>query len=204
MCYHTKQTKNLRQVEQRFKAKAEQPEIFNDNAIYNGFTFPVTPVILDIQPGIIKQVYWGLIPEWSNDENIRSYTLNAKIETLLEKPSFRNYVNKRCLIIADGFFEWQWLDDTGKKKQKFLIQSTGQNLFSLAGLYAEWTDKNTGEIRTTYTIVTTEANELMEKIHNHKKRMPVVLTEENEGDWINGRALNEFFNPQVNLYAEMV
>lgn len=201
MCYHTKQTKNLRQVEQRFKAKAEQPEIFNDNAVYNGFTFPETPVVLDTNPEIIKQVHWGLIPPWSKEENIRSYTLNAKIETVNEKPSFRDSVFKRCLIIVDGFFEWQWLDSNGKKKQKFLIQTAEQNLFALAGLYSEWTNKNTGEIRTTYTVVTTEANELMAEIHNHKKRMPVVLSDEKEIDWVRGNDLNEFFKPDVNLTA---
>ncbi|MFN5183840.1 MAG: SOS response-associated peptidase [Bacteroidota bacterium] len=204
MCYHTKQTKSLRKVEHRFKAKVERPEIFNSNAIYNGFIFPKTPVILNSSPSEIKEISWGLIPSWSKDESIRQYTLNAKIETLTEKPSFKNCINNRCIVIVDGFFEWKWLDTAGKKKQKYLIQLERGVLFSFAGLYSEWTDMSSGEIITTYTLVTTEANELMSEIHNQKKRMPVVLTEQNESDWLEGADISIFKKPEIKLLAEKI
>ena len=204
MCYHTKQTKSLLNVEHRFKAKVERPEFFNSNAIYNGFIFPKTPVILNSSPSEIKEISWGLIPSWSKDESIRQYTLNAKIETLTEKPSFKNCIKNRCIVIADGFFEWKWLDTAGKKKQKYLIQLERGVLFSFAGLYSEWTDKSSGEIITTYTLVTTEANELMSEIHNQKKRMPVVLTEQKESDWLEGADISIFKKPEIKLLAEKI
>lgn len=70
---------------------------------------------------IITHYIWGLIPAWAKDEEIQKYTLNAKIETVNEKPSFKNSVNKRCLVITNGYFEWQWLDPKGKNKQKYEI-----------------------------------------------------------------------------------
>jgi len=125
------------------------------------FEFPATPVIIDEKPQIITHYHWGLIPTWAKDLAIQKYTLNAKIETVTEKPSFKNSVNKRCLVIADGFFEWQWLDPKGKKKQQYEIGLPNQELFAFAGLYSQWVDKSTGEIKNTYTILTTEANPLM-------------------------------------------
>ena len=201
MCYHTKQTKNLRAVESRFKAVAEQPSLFNETAIYNGFTFPRTPVILNNSPRIIKEINWGLIPAWSKDEQIKAYTLNAKIETLTLRPSFRDCIKNRCLIIADGFYEWKWLDETGKRKQKYQLTLINDMLFSFAGLYSEWLDQSTGEVRTTYTIVTTKANDLMSEIHNHKKRMPLVLNEEQESQWLSGQNVLDFQSAEVELIA---
>jgi putative SOS response-associated peptidase YedK len=201
MCYHTKQTKGLRQIEQRFKAKAETQELFSHPAAYNGFTFPVTPVILNSDPQLIQGVQWGLIPSWSKNEEIRAYTLNAKIETLKEKPSFRNCLHQRCIVIADGFYEWKWLDSSGKKKQKYLITMPDESLFSFAGLYAVWTHPVTGNIKITYTIVTTEANEFMAEIHNHKKRMPIILDEEQEQNWLYGLSHELFAKNEVELKA---
>lgn len=94
----------------------------------------------------------------------------------MEKPSFKDSINKRCLVIVDGFYEWQWLDKVGKSKQKYLITHKQDEPFAFAGLYNDWLNPATGDIRRTYTIVTTEANELMAEIHNNKKRMPVSLT----------------------------
>ena len=136
------------------------------------------------------------------DEDIKKMTLNAKIETIDEKSSFKNSVNKRCLVIANGFYEWQWLDCKGKSKIKYEIGIDNDNLFAFAGLYSQWVNTITGEIKDTYTIVTTQANELMAEIHNTKKRMPIILKQEDEKKWLNHYPINDFAFPyEVNLVA---
>src|SRR5690606_7300499 len=93
----------------------------------------------------------------------------ARIETLEEKPSFRNSIKNRCLIPATNFYEWKWLDEKGKKKEKFNI-GTDEELFAFAGLYSVWNNPQNGQQMLTYTILTTEANGLMAEIHNNKKK----------------------------------
>jgi putative SOS response-associated peptidase YedK len=201
MCFHSQQSKSATELEQRFKAKIENPETKKYQGIYNGFTYPETPVITANNPECIKYFYWGLIPEWSRDEEIRAYTLNARVETIKEKVSFKQVIQNRCLVLVDGFYEWQWLDEKGKKKQKYLITLQDNSLFSFAAIYSVWVNKNTSEIRNTYSIVTTVANELMSEIHNTKKRMPIILNEESEKDWLAKKDISLFSNETVNLKA---
>jgi putative SOS response-associated peptidase YedK len=198
MCFHTGQTKLAIELENRFEATIDNPLEFHPQKHINGFEFPKTPVIIDEKPEIITHYNWGLIPAWATDEEIQKYTLNAKIETITEKPFFKNSVNKRCIVIADGYFEWQWLDPKGKIKQKYEIGLTNHELFAFAGLYSQWVDKTTGEIKSTYTLLTTEANPLMAKIHNIKKRMPVVLKLEDETKWLQHEPI-EHFNYKILL-----
>lgn len=205
MCFHSKQTKLALEVENRFNAKIDIPSEFKTQYNINGFEFPKTPVIIDKQPNVITHINWGLIPNWAKDEDIRKYTLNAKIETLEEKPSFRNSINKRCLVIADGFYEWQWLDAKGKSKIKYEIGLSEEELFAFAGIYSEWINQHTGEIVNTYALLTTEANSFMADIHNSKKRMPVILKKEDEQSWLNQTPYQEFMFPyQVHLIANRV
>ena len=185
MCFHSKQTKSAQELEHRFDAKFEKAENYVPS-IYNGFTFPQTPVITNKDKNKIQLFNWGLIPHWAKDDSIRKNTLNARSETIHEKPSFRQVVNNRCLVLSDGFFEWQWLDEKGKKKQKYEITLPSNELFAFAGLWSEWVDKTTGELINSYAILTTEANETMSRIHNSKKRMPMILSRDNERRWING------------------
>ena len=204
MCFYTRLDKTKENIKRRFNTNFEPTPWFQQQETISGFTFPKTPVIANNKPGLIQPFVWGLIPFWSKDNKIRQYTLNAKIETLTERPSFRNAINNRCLIIADGFYEWQWLDPKGKKKQKYLITLPENELFAFGGLWSQWTDKSTGEILHTYTIVTTQANDLMSQIHNSKKRMPVILTHENESDWLRGAATKEFEKIDINLSARPI
>jgi putative SOS response-associated peptidase YedK len=205
MCFHTEQTKLGIELETRFKATMDDPLEFHPQNHINGFEFPETPVIIDEKPTIITHYNWGLIPAWAKDKEIQKYTLNAKIETVDEKPSFKNSVNKRCLVIANGYFEWQWLDPKGKNKQKYELCLPNQELFAFAGLYSHWVNKNTGEIKNTYTILTTEANTLLAEIHNHKKRMPVVLKGEDETKWLEHQPIQDFAFPyDVNLVAKQI
>ncbi|GAB4260643.1 MAG: SOS response-associated peptidase [Vicingaceae bacterium] len=204
MCFHSKQSKDAQTVEKRFHAKIEHPEMFQPKSYINGFTFPKTPVIANNNKELIKMFQWGLIPFWAKDDSIKKYTLNAKIETIAQKPAFRNSIKNRCLIIADGFFEWKWLDPKGTKKQKYLISLPDESLFAFGGIWSEWVDKATGEIVNTYSIVTTVANEMMSEIHNSKKRMPVILTPENENAWLNGEDFAAFKNINIDLKAILV
>jgi putative SOS response-associated peptidase YedK len=122
-------------------------------------------------------MHWGLVPHWfngNNPETIASKTLNARIETIHEKASFKTLINRnRCIIPSSGFFEYQ---HQGREKIPFCIKPTNDEVFSMAGLFDEWLDRTTGELSRSFTIITTEANELMAKIHNTKQRMPLILS----------------------------
>lgn len=198
MCFHSKQTKSAQELKNRFNATFEKEDYFLPDEDVNGFTFPATPIITNTEPNKIQLFSWGLLPSWATDMTFRKNTLNAKIETIKEKPSFRQSVNNSCLIPVDGFYEWQWLDDKGKKKQKYLLALPNNELFCFAGIWNNWVDKSTGEIISTYTILTTEANELMAKIHNSKKRMPVLINKANEENWLMGK---EIINNALDLEA---
>ncbi|WP_419883248.1 SOS response-associated peptidase [Peribacillus sp. B-H-3] len=121
---------------------------------------------------------WGLVPGWAKDPKIGYKMINARAETIDVKPSFKNILKRnRCLIIADGFYEWKKEED---RKQPYHITLKNKEPFAFAGLWDEWEHK--GEILKTCTIITTEANQLMKEIHH---RMPVILTRENEDAWLN-------------------
>ena len=200
MCFHSKQSKSAQELITRFNASFEAKNNYTPSSHINGFTFPATPVITNANPNKIQLFNWGFLPSWTNDITFRKNTLNAKSETLKKKPSFKPYINNRCLIIADGFYEWQWLDEKGKQKQKYLITMPNYELFCFAGLWNNWLDKATGKIINTYTILTTESNELMTEIHNSKKRMPLILTIENENNWLTTGKFKE--TNKIHLKAE--
>ena len=121
---------------------------------------------------------WGLIPSWAKDESIGYKMINARSETLEQKPSFRSaFRRRRCLIIADGFYEWQKVDD--KKIPIYLHMKSGEP-FAFAGLWEAWTNPD-GEILRSCAIVTCEPNKLMAQYHH---RMPVILRKENYDEWL--------------------
>ncbi len=123
---------------------------------------------------------WGLIPSWAKDPSIGSRLINARGETLAEKPSFRGgFKYKRCLILADGFYEWKTQPGT-KVKIPHFIHMKDRQPFAFAGLWDEWNSPD-GSLVRSCTIVTTEPNELMASIHN---RMPVILPPDAYEQWI--------------------
>lgn len=202
MCFHSKQSKSATEVENRFNAKIDNLTLFSPQQNINGFDFPLTPIITDENPKIITHYNWGLIPSWSNNDKIKKLTLNAKIETLDEKQAFKNSINKRCLVIANGFYEWKWLDSKGNNKIKYEISIGNEALFTFAGIYSQLKDTTTGVVKNTYAIVTTQANPIMAEIHNIKKRMPVILKPEDEIKWLEQTDYKEFAFPyEVNLIA---
>lgn len=205
MCYRTKLNAKLQDIERTFDARFIDPDSYSPMEEINAFEFRKTPIITDENQGEIEMFNWGLIPFWAKDDTIKKATLNARIETVTEKPAFRNAVGNRCLIIANGYYEWQWLDSKGRQKQKYSIQPKDQEIFAFAGIYSSWENPRTNELVNSYSILTTEANELMSKIHNNKKRMPVVLREEDRSTWLSGQKISSFGFPyDVALEAKAV
>lgn len=203
MCYHIIQSKLRKQIERRFKAKFVGKTAYQPSNHLNGFDFPKIPIITTENSELIQNFNWGLIPDWSKSNDIRTLTLNAKIETLSEKPSFKNVIQQRCLVLANGFYEWQWRDSKGKNKVKYQIGIEDEALFAFAGLYSHWKNEQTNEMVNTFTIVTTEANPLMATIHNIKKRMPIILRPEDEINWLNKETVEKFAFPyEVALVAK--
>lgn len=194
MCYQTRIIKKKDAVEKRFNAIVDKVADITPMETIKAFDYPKTPIITHEKPKEIQLYNWGLVPENSFNLDIRQYTLNARIETLDEKQSFKNYIQNRCLIIADGFYEWQWRNKSGSQKQKYLISLPDEELFAFAGLHTTWTS-NAGELFQTYTMVTTQANELMSEIHNTKQRMPVILKKEDELAWLKGSDYHQFEFP---------
>lgn len=130
---------------------------------------------------------WGLIPSWAKDPAIGSTLINARGETVAEKPAFRQaFKSRRCVIPADGFYEWKKL--AGKRKQPYYIYLADGSLMFFAGLWEQWVNKDTGECIETCAIVTTEANDAVADLHN---RMPVVLRERDIDTWLSPNSDHE-------------
>ncbi len=139
-------------------------------------TQEVATVVEEDDKRKLEMFHWGLIPSWAKDPQIGNRMINARAETVHEKPSFRSaFKARRCLILADGFYEWQKADNG---KQPFYIHMKDGSPFAFAGLWETW--KNGEELRSC-AIITTDANDLMNEIHH---RMPVVLHPENYGVWL--------------------
>lgn len=194
MCYYVDLKLTKKQIRDIYGVETSNVE-YKESSFVNGFAHPHIPIIMDESTDVLSTASWGLIPFWAKDRTIQKQTLNARIETIKEKSSFKNSINKRCLVLVNGFYEWKWLDDKGKQKNKHYLTVKDQDIFSLAGIYSKWTDKETGEELTTVSIVTTEANELMAEIHNSKHRMPVVLHHNIERQWLSNRDIEEFAFP---------
>jgi putative SOS response-associated peptidase YedK len=153
----------------------------------------------------LEKLYWGLVPFWAKDTTIGSRMINARSETVATKPSFRNpFKSRRCLILADGFFEW--LGESGNKQPMFLTLPDGSP-FAFAGLWETW--DNQGKEARPYrscTILTREASESVIPIHN---RMPVILKPEAFGPWLNRnnqdvRLLHDLIQNQVHTELKSV
>ena len=124
---------------------------------------------------------WGLIPMWAKDPEIGNRLINARGETLAEKPSFRgSYRHKRCLILSDGFYEWKSFGSR-KTKTPYYIHMQDRKPFAIAGLWDHWESPDGSSIKSC-TIITTTPNELMESIHD---RMPVILHPRDYAKWLN-------------------
>ena len=187
MCYHVSVHSPKDKLTKRFKARIQDDELFsNPNFHVSGFSHRKLPVITEEQPDLIQGYNWGLIPFFMKDiasaKQSRIHCLNAKSETIFEKPSFRAPIMKRrCLVLVDGFMEWR---DVNKNKYPHYIYLKEKEPFALGGIYDKWVDKETGENFNTFSIITTEANPMMAAIHNSKLRMPLILDRTVEQAWL--------------------
>jgi putative SOS response-associated peptidase YedK len=178
MCGRFTLTADLNEIAERFSTPPPPPDWASCAPRYN--IAPTQSVIVVGNDGkrYMKQMRWGLIPSWAKDESIGNRMINARAETLAEKPAFRAALKKRrCLIPADGFYEWQKL---GRVKQPVRIVLKSKQPFGFAGLWEQWISR-AGERILSCTIVTTAANELLKPVHD---RMPVILTREAETVWL--------------------
>jgi putative SOS response-associated peptidase YedK len=160
----------------------------------SAFTFPDLP-ILTIQNDEyeISDYKWGLIPDWvnPNDMNeLRKNTLNARIETIDEKISFKKYTQQKGVLTLNGFYEWQHI---GKNKNKYYIKSSSRDFIYVAVIYN--TQQFGNESNKSFSMITTSANELMSEIHNTKKRMPLMINQKFIKDWLNPKyKINDLLN----------
>ena len=142
-----------------------------------------TPTDTEIDPemGQVAFFHWGLIPSWAKDPKIGNRMINARSETLSEKPSFRSaYKRRRCLILADGYYEWKQVPGD-RRKQPVYIRLQSQKPFALAGLWEVWQIEGMDEPLRSCTIITCPPNTLLEKIHH---RMPVILPQGAYAEWL--------------------
>lgn len=146
---------------------------------YNLSPTQLMPVVPNDGERMLDVFRWGLIPSWAKDASIGNKLINARGETVAEKPSFRSALKRRrCLVVVDGWYEWK---QTTKPKTPYLFHRKDGKPLTLAGLWEEWTAPDTGEVVRTCTIITTGPNALMAPIHD---RMPVILTPEGRELWL--------------------
>lgn len=186
MCVFLSLRADKANLAKRFDSRFVEEESFGPKFVQNALEFPKWPVISTERPQEIRLMNWGLIPSWIKDQEsalkFRVNTVNARAETIFEKPAFRRAAaNKHCMVLADGFFEFR---EVNGKKYPYYIRILGGQPFALAGLYEYWSNPETGEMLPGFSIITTVANPLMEIIHNRKKRMPVILAENQERNWL--------------------
>jgi putative SOS response-associated peptidase YedK len=179
MCGRFSQSSSAEEIAETF-----QVETVDLPPRYNVAPSQTVAAVLQLPDNSQRQLQWlrwGLIPAWSKDSSIGFKTINARAETVAEKPSYRSaFRQRRCLIPANGFYEWQRLEGSKSKKQPYFFSLREVDLFAFAGLYESWASP-TGEIIKTFTVITTTANELVETIHD---RMPVILNSQDHDLWL--------------------
>lgn len=162
------------ELEERFDATARNPI----RPRYNIAPGEDLAVVRNDAPETIDQLEWGLLPHWADDPDDAPRPINVRSETAVEKPMFRDaFEKRRCLVLSSGFYEWQ--EQVGGPKQPYRICLKDDEPFAFAGLWERW--ENNGSTMTTVTILTTDANDQMEPIHD---RMPVILEPDAEDTWL--------------------
>jgi putative SOS response-associated peptidase YedK len=172
--------------------------------IADAYAHPTLLVFTNTKPFTPQLFHWGLIPAWIKNKadalKIANQTLNARVESIFEKPAYRNSAaHKRCLIYLDAFYEYHHYNG---KTYPFHISHLNNEPLAIAGLWEEWADPETGEVVATVSLITTKANALLKKIHNNPKqneaRMPLILPKEKQGEWLNmnnKNSLGKLLNP---------
>ena len=175
MCGNFALYSSVQAIKDYYKLLQEMGEIEPNENIRPSQNVPV--IVIKQGRKYLGFVRWGLIPFWAKDDKIGYKLFNARSETIDVKPSFKGgFKSRRCLIPANGFFEWRKPDKT-----KFYFELKSRELFSFAGIWEKWKNPQ-GEIIPTCTIITCQPNELVSPIHD---RMPVILKREDEENWLN-------------------
>ncbi len=176
MCGRFTYAKEFREIRIRYNVERDFP-LFRPR--YNIAPGQEVAVVFNRDGGrSLGMMHWGLIPSWAKDPSIGNKMINARAETLSEKPSFKRLIAKRrCLVLSDGFYEWR---KEGKRKAPMRIRLKTGEPFGFAGLWDSWRKPDGSDLQT-FTIITTEANELLKPIHD---RMPVILLKEAEQQWL--------------------
>jgi putative SOS response-associated peptidase YedK len=140
-------------------------------------------VITSDEPGLIQPMHFGLVPYWAENTKLNISTLNARSEEVLEKKTFAPLIQKHktCLVLADGFYEW---DRKSGKPLPYRFILKDRDLFAFAGLWSQWKSKDGSQIYRSFTIMTTQANQVVGKVHDPKFRMPVILNRFQEEFWL--------------------
>lgn len=206
MCYHVEVYLNKKELERYYEIESEEKTYDWDIPAFHlsGFAFPKLPIIINEEKRSILVAQWGLIPSWIKDEeaakSIRMKTLNARAESLDQKPSYQSsFRSRRCLFPCTGFYEWQ---TKGKQKIPHYIHLQSGEPFSIAGIYDQWLNEHTGELIDTFSLITVEANPLMAEIHNSKKRMPAILPNNIMYDWIDNSFPSEKLQSMLKPYQD--
>jgi putative SOS response-associated peptidase YedK len=175
MCGRFSRTQSGEELQQRFGFETEGLEL---EPRYNFSPGQDGAVVVKDEKRKLRLMRWGLVPSWTKDVTAGYKAINARSETLAQKPMFKGLLkNKRCLVLADGFYEWQ-NTASGKKPMRYVLKDRAP--FAFAGLWDRWQDASGQELYS-FTIVTTRANELIKPVHD---RMPVMLKPEHEQAWL--------------------
>ncbi len=180
MCGRYYSRADKQRIAEALKAKA--PEGLEVRATYNAAPQSFQPVVRLDREGerVLSQMRWGLVPLWAKDVKIGRSTVNARAETVMKAPAFREaFQRRRCLVPASGFYEWMQVD--AKTRQPFAVTVKDAEVIAFAGLWERWKDPANGEWLLTYTILTTDPNELMSPIHD---RMPVIVRPQDYQRWL--------------------
>lgn len=211
MCFHYALTAKATLAKSRFKQIKSDISIFHAN----GFSHPSMPVILNNNKKELSFLNWGIIPHWvrTNEKakNLQKKTLNARSETVFEKPSFKDSIlSKRCLVLAEGYYEYHTYNG---KSYPYYISLKSKELFAFAGIWSSWFDEQENKVDT-FSILTTRANPLVAKVHNKPKasieaRMPLILDKEKENEWLENKSqsdLKSLFKiyPEELMQAKMI
>ena len=198
MCFNFSLSKHQEYIEKRF-GKRFSHDGFQPVFHVSGFSGRNMPVVCMHDPETIYPYAWPFIPETIASLEIlkKYYTYNAKSETIFTSSFFGIAIQlKRCLVLADGFFEWHAY---GSKKYPFYIKLKSGEAFAFAGIYSNWKNEATGITHNTFSIITTRGNQLLEKVHNIKKRMPLIISKNDEEKWIDPKltidGIKRFFKP---------
>lgn len=176
MCARYTLTTKLEILQERFGFYTDESDIAPR---FNLAPSQDAPVVIEREKRSLQMLRWGLVPYWAKDPKIGYKMINARGETIHEKPSFKTPLKiKRCLVLADGFYEWNKTEDGNKVPLRFVLKMGGP--FAFAGLWDYWKNPDGADI-ISFTIITTGANEIMKPIHD---RMPVILRSGEEDVWL--------------------